>query len=388
MNPFHWTRGALCASLLTVAGAGHAQSYYGLGTAPDELASYGYAYGVQILDDETAIYYLAEYDPQPTNPNPPEAAIIALHKGNDNRAFIAVEPAPATDANGAAVPGRRIAAAETDRFNRIIYPAVARAHPPFARTKSLDHFIYAGGRHFQPTRFFRERQELSRTTHEEPLLVLLWERAVADQPFAPHPRLLAGVPADWLTNTIAEAMRDRAPLTAVAARRTAPPATPAAAPVVSASRSRATGRAANPRTDIYVDLAHYSPQSLHSEAVAGSRNNGIVVVAFTDETAAREMQRVAANYIRAGALIRSVMRAAPMDGMNFDIYYNGASLFQPARSPARPVGSFESALRPIVELQSVDMRMAEKLKEIEDLERKVEAMDRAFELGGDPDINK
>ena len=112
MNLFHWTRGALCAALLTAAGAGHAQSYYGLGTAPDELASYGYAYGVQILDDETAIYYLAEYDPQPTNPNPPEAAIIALHKGNDNRAFIAVEPAPATDANGAAVPGRRIAAAE------------------------------------------------------------------------------------------------------------------------------------------------------------------------------------------------------------------------------------------------------------------------------------
>lgn len=180
-----------------------------------------------------------------------------------------------------------------------------------------------------------------------------------------------------------------AELDAPARRRSAPSAAapPAAAPAAPARRER-TARASSRRVDLYVDLAHYSRENLHKEAVAGSRNNGIVVVAFTDEKEARDMHRIVADHVRAGALIRSVMRAAPEAGMRFDIYYNGISLFRSKQSSRPPVGSLEAELKPVVELQSIDIRMAEKQKEIDELERKLEAMDRAFELGDDPGINK
>ncbi|MCW5621842.1 MAG: hypothetical protein KIS79_12100, partial [Burkholderiales bacterium] len=99
---------------------------------------------------------------------------------------------------------------------------------------------------------------------------------------------------------------------APARRRSAPSAAapPAAAPAAQARRER-TARAASRRIDLYVDLSHYSRESLHNEAVHGSRNNGIVVVAFTDEKEARDMHRIVVDHVRAGALIRSVMRATP-----------------------------------------------------------------------------
>lgn len=182
---------------------------------------------------------------------------------------------------------------------------------------------------------------------------------------------------------------DVAELDAPARRRSAPSAAapPAAAPAAPVRRER-TAQAASRRIDLYVDLAHYSRENLHKEAVAGSRNNGIVVVAFTDEKEARDMHHIVADHVRAGALIRSVMRAAPEAGMRFDIYYNGISLFRSKQSSRPPVGSLEAELKPVVELQSIDIRMAEKQKEIDELERKLEAMDRAFELGDDPGINK
>lgn len=52
-----------------------------------------------------------------------------------------------------------------------------------------------------------------------------------------------------------------------------------------------------------------------------------------------------------------------------------------------PTDSFTKILEPIVQLQSVDLRMAAKAKEIADLEKKVKAIGRALELGDDPDIN-
>jgi len=161
---------------------------------------------------------------------------------------------------------------------------------------------------------------------------------------------------------------------------------PATVPSSAARRGRAADTASSRRIDLYVDLSHYSRESLHNEAVHGSRNNGIVVVAFTGEEEARAMHRIIVDHVRSGAQIRSVMRAAPEAGMRFDIYYNGISLFR-SKSSRPPVRSLEAELKPIVELQSIDIRIAEKQKEIDDLDRKLEAMDRAFELGDDPDIN-
>lgn len=390
MNTLNSTCAMLSAALLVIVNSGDvaAQSYWNLGAAPAELASYGYTNGSMFLDDDTATYHVAEFVPHAGH-KPPEVAIVALHKGDARAAFVAFEPAQATDGSGASVTGRRVAAAETERFNRVVFPALARAYPRLAHAIRLHHFVYAKGRHFQPTRGYREWQESTKTGHEQTLLDLLWLRDIPSQPFAPHPRLMQGVPAEGLPATIAEATRERAPLEISARGGSAPSVAvpPMAKPAVSARRERTAGTASR-GIDLYVDLSHYSRENLHEEAVAGSRNNGIVVVAFTGEEEARDMHRIVADHVRAGALIRSVMRAAPEAGMRFDIYYNGISLFRSKRSSRPPAGSLDAELKPIVELQSIDIRMAEKQKEIDELERKIEAMDRAFELGDDPDINK
>lgn len=378
----------LFAAFLALVSSGRvaAQSYWNLGAAPAELVSYGYTNGTMLLDDDRAAYYVAEFVPY-AGYEPPEIAIVALYKGDARSAFVALEAARVTDGTGASVPGRRVASAEAERLNGVVVPALARAHPRLAHAIRLHYFVYAKGRHFQPARSVRERQESMRTSHEQPLLDLLWLREADNRPFALHPRLMEGVPADALPATIVEATRERAPLESSARRRSSPSAAapPAATPAASGRRDRPAGTA-GARIDLYIDLSHYSREHLHQEAVAGSRSNGIVVVAFTGEEEARDMHRIVVDHVRAGARIRSVMRAVPEAGMRFDIYYNGISLFR-SKSSRPPVRSLEAELKPIIELQSIDIRIAEKQKEIDDLDRKLEAMDRAFELGDDPDIN-
>lgn len=137
----------------------------------------------------------------------------------------------------------------------------------------------------------------------------------------------------------------------------------------------------------YVDLSHYPEENLHNEATFSSRNNGIVVIAYADIKSAERFCHLAGPQVRTGAQIRSVMRAAPQSGKTFDIYYNGASYVRANKMVYPATDSFTQVLEPIVQLQSVDLRMAAKAKEIADLEKKVKAIGRALELGDDPDIN-
>lgn len=137
----------------------------------------------------------------------------------------------------------------------------------------------------------------------------------------------------------------------------------------------------------YVDLSHYPDENLHNEASFSSHNNGIVVIAYADIKGAERFCHLASPQVRAGAQIRSVMRAAPQSGKTFDIYYNGASYVRANKMTYPPTDSFTKVLEPIVQLQSVDLRMAAKAKEIAELEKKVKAIGRALELGDDPDIN-
>ena len=174
-----------------------------LPAAPPELAAFGYARGALVLDDETATLYVAGYATYQGAPE--QAAIVALHKGGSDAAFVASERA---NANGG--PGRRIAAAETERFNRVVAPALARIRPDLARTTMLYHFIYAKGRHFEPSADYRDRQQRTRTPYEQPFLTLLWVRDSLDSPFSPHKGLLAATPVAGFPVTLAEATRERA----------------------------------------------------------------------------------------------------------------------------------------------------------------------------------
>ena len=136
------------------------------------------------------------------------------------------------------------------------------------------------------------------------------------------------------------------------------------------------------------DLSHYPDENLHNEASWSSRSHGIVVIAYTDFKGAEQYGHRAGPYKKAGAQIRSVLRGPSGPGRTFDIYYNGASYVRANNNTYPPADSFAKVLEPFVALQSVDLRMAAKQREIEALERKVKAMDRAFELGADPNINK
>lgn len=222
---------------LALAGLVHAapSSYWKLGAAPAELAAYGYTQGVRFFDDATATYYLAEHVPY-VGYTPPDVVIVTVMKDADQRPLVATEPANVTDGSDTRANGRRIAAAESERFNRVVFPALIRAQPQFARAPRLTQFFYAQGRHFQPTRFYRERQLTTKTGFEEALLELPWQRDAADFPFAPHPRLLAGVPADGLPVTLAEATRGRAPASAAPALASAASVKSSAAPVTAGSK--------------------------------------------------------------------------------------------------------------------------------------------------------
>lgn len=144
------------------------------------------------------------------------------------------------------------------------------------------------------------------------------------------------------------------------------------------------------------DLSHYAAESLHSEASHSSKNFGIVVIAYTaDLKSAESFCHLAAPYKKSGAVVRSVLRAAPAPGKTFDLYYNGASYVRANKNAYPPTDDFGKVLAWAVDLQSVDLRLAAKQreadaleKEIEALDRKIDAHDRVLELSRDPDINK
>lgn len=145
----------------------------------------------------------------------------------------------------------------------------------------------------------------------------------------------------------------------------------------------------------FADLSHYSEESLHNEATFSSRNHGIVVIAYTDFKTAEQYCHLAGPYKKSGAQIRSVLRAGAASGKTFDIYYNGMSYVRGNKGAWPRKEDFTKVLAPIVELQSVDLRLAAKQreadaleKEIKALDRKIDAYDRILELSRDPDINK
>ncbi|MFZ5593252.1 MAG: hypothetical protein ACOY4D_03120 [Pseudomonadota bacterium] len=143
------------------------------------------------------------------------------------------------------------------------------------------------------------------------------------------------------------------------------------------------------------DLSHYGAGSLHSEAAHGSRANGLVIVAYANAKDAERYCRKAAPFVRKGATVRAVFAAGVQSGKTFDVYYNGESYVRANKSVWPRTEDFAKVLAWAVDLQSVDLRLAAKQreadaleKEIEDLDRKIDAHDRVLELSRDPDINK
>lgn len=224
----------LIACLAIVGRVDAAASYWNLPAAPGALAAYGYAYGLLLHDDGTATRYLAEYRPYPGSVDEPEIAVVVLVKGGADVPFAAVEATRLRGPDGSEVAGRRVAPSETRRFNDVLFPEISRAQPSFARLIRVHQLYYANGRHFEPTSFYRERLRYAKAeAHEQPLLVLTWERASAAEPFSPTSGLRTGATVDGFPVTIAEATRGRG---AMAARVAGDPAT-GAAPAPAAARA-------------------------------------------------------------------------------------------------------------------------------------------------------
>lgn len=377
-------RGLLTLLPLVVAMPAWAQSRSGLAEAPAELAAHGFTHGKQVLDDPSGTYYVAEYDPLPTDPHPAELAVVVLRKGGANDALVSVEAAAATDGNGAPVSGRRISSAGIHQFNSAIVPAMVRAVPELSRSIRITQLIYIKGAHFLPDAYFADRQKVTRAAFEQPLVELVWQRNAAGEPFAPHPRLLAGVPAEALPVTAAETARERA--AQGLPRR--PSVAPARTGVAAASTTPASGRAGSAPANLYVDLSHYSLQNLRSEAVASSASQGIVVVAWASEQLARDWLAVAVEHNRGGAQIRAVMRANPQPGRTFDIFYDGKSQYGGADGEFPQAGSYRDALNVAVRLQSLDRRMASLQSEIGDLDARLEDFKLVDRLATDPALNE
>ena len=218
---------AHCASLLEKTPSSGASdhtsepaagSYRKLPTAPRDLAAYGFEYGIEILDDTQATYYLTEYR-QFDNPVPPKVAVVALVKGGKDAGFVEAETVSGVTDGGMK---RRLAASEIERFNTVIAPAITRTRLPLARLEEFTSFYYLRGQHFSPTESFEYRYRMRKPAYEQPLLELLWQRADPDARFQPHAAIQNGVSAAALPVTVAEATRERAADTAV---RPAPRAT-------------------------------------------------------------------------------------------------------------------------------------------------------------------
>lgn len=139
----------------------------------------------------------------------------------------------------------------------------------------------------------------------------------------------------------------------------------------------------------YMDLSHYSEESLHREAVYYSKDRSIIVITYAaDNKGGEEFARMAARHAEGGARIRAVWRGAPQEGRSWDIYYDGISLVRAGNKPYPPLDTFEANLASIIQLQASEIRLAEKEKEISDLTRRIDAFREAEALARDPDINK
>lgn len=195
--------GVLFASLGLAQGA--AGQLPGLPEAPPELKAYGYSRGLLFLDDKTGTHYLSEFAPY--EGASAEPAIVSFHKGTDTSPLVAAESVEVKDPSGNTVPGRRVLPEAVDRFNQLYLPALLRAHGDASRYGRLHQLIYAKGRHFEPTTYYRRQQGQFGTAQEQPLLRLWWERK-SGQLLAPLP--LSGQPIAIFPLTIAEATQGRA----------------------------------------------------------------------------------------------------------------------------------------------------------------------------------
>ena len=329
----------------------------GSALADDDPAERGIAGAQRFFASASATYSYAEV---PRADGQLDPVVVAMH------AIPASASIPGVERVEGAEPTVRYAPALRDEMGERVFPALWRARPDL-RLEVVSVLHYVEGHHLgDEARFAAFRAGRAATLlREQPLIETLWKRSESGK-FVPFTdgRSDVVLKLGWGDISVAAARQRRAVIRA---------GTYAAAPP--------------PNGIPYKELASAPLERVHEAALAASRGHGIVVIAFAGAAGTQRLYDAAARHARAGAQIRAFVRVAPGPRDGYDLYYDGASIARSNGMPPPDAATFEQKLAPIAQLQRLDLEIAATEAKLNEQQRKVEAFERAFELGADPHIN-